>query len=165
MESTVKDKIEEFLEKEKLKLDSIKNADINGYRLLSSINEEVQNIRKKASLIKDPNEMINFVLSKINSMESVFSNINHEVNSSRKQQKAKINGINDCLKIISKEEEFLERQKELEIAEEQKLTELAKEIESGRDPEKERRKPRTRPEKIKDVRNAKSMLEKSKNIT
>lgn len=165
----MKEKLEDFFNAENAKLSSIIEADQNGVRLLSSIVSEVERIKKEVIKIKDPGESLKFLLNELANMTNRFSSISAEINASRRETLSRVTTIKVCYNMIVEEEKRLEKEREemekAKASEEKRLEELAKEIASGRDPEKEVRKPKTRPERIKDVRNAKAKLDKSKNIT
>lgn len=157
----MKNTIKEFFERENEKYQKIVHSDTNGFRLVDNLIKEILFLKKDIHSNEDPNVMLNKLASTFDSLERRILEANFKVNSSRGEALARVIAIKDCYQLLEEEEEIEKLRKE-------KLDNIEKEIQAGKDHEKDRREIGTRPEKIKDVRAVKAKLlekEESKNIT
>ena len=163
----MKDLVEEFFNQENSKYQMLIKLDTSGFRLVDAISKEIKQSYQKITEIKDHKLMFQGLVTFIEGIDSRILDINKEINSSRDLQMARVESIRDCYTYLVQKEEQLKKQEELrrEIEESNKeqVKEIKKKIESGIDPEKERRKPGKRPEKIRNIRKAKEEVSKSKN--
>ena len=92
-----------------------------------------------------------------------------EVNNGRRELQSRVNAIKDCYNLLVQKEQEAEKiaadNENLQKQSEENIKKIMEKIESGEDPEKDIRSIGERPEKIRDIKIAKSKLEKSKNIT
>ena len=150
--------IKQFFEKENEKYELISKSDLNGIRLVESLTKEISELKKQIYSNKEPEVIFNRLVSTFDSLEKRIMKASFNVNSSRKEVLARVLAIKECYQLLEKEEEAEKSRK-------QKMENIEKEIKSGKDYEKDRRDIGTRPEKIRDVRTAKTKIEESKNIT
>ena len=162
----MKDFIEEFFNKENSKYEMLINLDTSGARLLDKAKKDIDNYKNDLSKIKDPVEMFENMKKFIENIDRRLLEINNQINLSRKLAKARVEAIRDCYSYFMQMENQKKKQEEINQkiseAEEDRVEEIKEMILNGEDFEKERRKIGTRPEKISNIRKAKSKISGSK---
>lgn len=161
--------LEELFKKENEKFNSISSNDINGKRLVESINRYITDQKEKILSSKDPNLILNKLVVLIDNLPSKINELNFEINATRREAYSKLVGIKISHQTLAAYEEEQEKistaEEESKKKKKERIEDLKNKIESGKDPEKARRPIGTRPDKISEIRQAKTELEESKNIT
>jgi len=162
----LKDFIEEFFNKENSKYEMLINLDTSGARLIDKATKDIMNSKNELSKIEDPKVLFESMKNFIENIDKRFININNQINFSRKIAKARVEAVRDCYSYVLQREEEIKKEEEIKqkilAADEDRIEEIKESILLGEDLEKEKRTIGTRPEKLSNVRKAKSELSGSK---
>tara|TARA_B100001057_G_scaffold500202_1_gene614051 strand:+ start:327 stop:824 length:498 start_codon:yes stop_codon:yes gene_type:complete len=165
----MKEAIEEFFQKETNRYDTISKLDLNGARFTDLFSKYLDEKVSRIMSEQDQNAQGDLILDFLQNVKEQMLETMRKINHDRENLRHKVLGIKesyhyvDSYKNRKAQEEKLKKES-LEDKEEL-LDEIKSKISEGIDPEKEKRKIGTRPEKIKNIRKVKSKMSGSKKST
>ena len=165
----MKEAIEEFFQKETNRYDTISKLDLNGARFTDLFSKYLDEKVSRILDEQDPNVQGDLILDFLQSVKEQMLETMRKVNHDRENLRHKVLGIREAYHYIDsyKNKKAQEEKIKKESAENKQelLDDIKSKISEGIDPEKEKRKIGTRPEKIKNIRKVKSEMSGSKKST